>query len=126
MSNPPIHPTGEAHSLERISLDTIPPVSDDPDHLTEEEDEDLEEEQKRIDLEGKKEDQKQRRSLGKRIFVLVCVWLLAILGLLLLQGFGTNIGFSLPTSVLLATIGSTTVNILGLLFLVTKYHFTKE
>src|SRR5713226_525023 len=96
----------DVKSLERISADAIPAVSDDPDHLTEAEHEDLEETEKRIILRGKIDDIEQRKTLGKKIFVLVCIWIPVIFALLCLQGFGAYTGFSLPTSVLLAMIGS--------------------
>lgn len=50
--------------------------------------------------------------------------------LLLLQGFGSfwwgRMPFRLETSVLLAAIGATTVNVLGLLYVVAHYLFPKQ
>jgi hypothetical protein len=57
----------------------------------------------------------------------VCAgWVTAIFVLLVLNGFGAAIYFKLSDSVLLAAIGSTTANILGIFYIVARYLFPKR
>jgi uncharacterized protein YqhQ len=65
----------------------------------------------------------QRETYARRVFVLVLVWILAMFVLLLMQGFGAYLHFSLNEKVLLALITSTTVNLIGTLIIVLKYIF---
>lgn len=64
------------------------------------------------------------------LFALGCAWVFVITVILLLQGFGSFwwglMPFSLDTNVLLAAIGATTVNVLGLLYVVANYLFPKH
>ena len=71
-------------------------------------------------------DLKQRKEYANKIFYLIVVWLVVLLIILLLQGFqgfGKAVGFSLSDSVLLAFIGGTTINVLGIFVIVAKYIF---
>jgi hypothetical protein len=66
----------------------------------------------------------QREKYARRIFVLVCVWIILIFVLLLCQGFGDVIRYKpLSDKVLIALITSTTVNVIGTLIIVLKYIF---
>lgn len=97
-------------------------------------------ERKWTELEGLKQDIKARKRYARCIFRLIVWWLVAIFLLLLLQGFlsgnkievlwppplnwwKTHIGFRLADSVLLALIGGTTANVLGIFVLVVRYLF---
>jgi len=69
------------------------------------------------------QDIKQRKEYANKIFYLIVVWLVVLLIVLLLQGFGKTVSFSLSDSVLLAFIGGTTINVLGIFVIVAKYIF---
>jgi hypothetical protein len=103
----------------------------------------LEHERKSAELKGFKQDIKARKRYAKNIFSLIVWWLVAILFLLLLQGFSGGQKVSLSTitrllevhldykfylsdAVLLALIGGTTANVLGLFIFVVQYLFPKR
>ena len=71
-----------------------------------------------------------RRKYALGFFILACVWILVITLVLLLQGFGSfwwgKMPFKLSDNVLLAAIGSTTANILGLVVIVANYLFPRH
>jgi|SRR5882724_1509803 len=107
------------------------------------EEHDLELAKKEAELEGLKQDIKAREKYARHIFRLILGWLIAMFLLLLLQGFlsdrqivlffglghsqwHTNIHFRLSDAVLLATIGGTTANVLGLFIFVVQYLFPRR
>ena len=57
------------------------------------------------------------------ILLLVVMWLLGIFLILLWEGFRWK-GFHLDNSVILAAIGSTTANIIGVLLIIVKFIFS--
>ena len=114
-----------ATSLEAISPSVIPQVSVEPDAQTREEREDLESERARAQIAGIRQDIEQRKEFAKKIFRLVCVWLIVVFAILLFQGFHLA-GFDLGQPVLLAVIGSTTINIIGLFYVVAHYLFPNK
>ena len=63
-----------------------------------------------------------RKCYAFRLFVLICVWLLSILGILIATGFD-HCPFHLSDAVLLGLIGGTTATVLGLFLVVVKYLF---
>jgi protein-S-isoprenylcysteine O-methyltransferase Ste14 len=66
----------------------------------------------------------QRETYARRIFTLVCAWIVLIFALLLFQGFGEVIHYKpLSDTVLITLISSTTVNVIGTLIIVLKYIF---
>jgi hypothetical protein len=80
--------------------------------------------------EGQKQDIKERKKYAQLFFYLSCAWLVAIVVILMLQGFGSQgfgsfwkAPFKLSDSIVLAMIGSTTANVLGILYIVAKYLF---
>jgi hypothetical protein len=105
-------------------------VSNVPDPETRQEEDDLEKEHARAILRGVKQDIEERKKYAKCFFILACFWLAAITVLLLLQGFGSFwfglMPFKVADTVLLAVIGSTTVNVLGILYVVANYLFPKR
>ena len=105
-------------------------ISDVPDPETREEEEDLQKQHFRTIIHGLEQDIDERKKYAKCFFILACCWLFAITGLLLLQGFGSFwfglMPFRLADTVLLAVIGSTTVNVLGILYVVATYLFPKK
>lgn len=80
---------------------------------------------KRIeDIEDQKQAREQRKEYAKSVYKLIVWWLVGIGLLLLLAGFGRTFGFfHLPDAVLLAIIGGTTVNVLGLFAIVMRHLF---
>ncbi len=74
------------------------------------------------------QDTDERRRFASRIFSLTCAWLTIVLLVVLADGFGTAglIPFRLPDAVVLGLIGSTTVNIIGVLLVVANYLFAKR
>lgn len=92
----------------------------------EELDTDQEKETKRLQNLGLEQDISLRKEFAWDIFYLIVVWLCIIFVLLLLQGFGITIyshAFKLSDSVVLALIGGTTVNVLGIFIIVVRYLF---
>lgn len=66
-----------------------------------------------------------RRTYAKKLFVLLCAWVSGIYLLLIFQGMGKigSLSFFLDDKVLMAAIGSTTVNVIGLFYVVAKYLY---
>lgn len=105
-------------------------ISDHPDPETIQEEEDLQKQHAKAILHGLRQDIDERKKYAKYFFILACLWLAGITVLLLLQGFGSFwfglMPFKLSDTVLLAVIGSTTVNVLGILYVVATYLFPKK
>jgi hypothetical protein len=104
-----------------------------PDETAEKELEGLEvseeKETKRLQNLGLKQDIALRKDFAWDIFYLIVVWLCAIFGILLLQGFQVGIcghAFKLDDSVVLALIGGTTINVLGIFIIVVRYLFPQR
>jgi hypothetical protein len=72
-----------------------------------------------------RQDTAHRDKWGKRVFPLCAAWLLAVVAILVLQGFKIH-SFHLDNSVLIAFIGTTTVDVLGLGYIVANYLFPKQ
>ena len=83
------------------------------------------EEQRRLKLRSLAQDIQHRELYAKRIFVFVCFWVAALLGIVTLQGWKPG-GFELTDGVLIALIGGTTANVLGLFVVVANYLFPKR
>jgi len=71
---------------------------------------------------GLVQDIQQRKEFGNKIYWLVVGWILGILVLLGIQGFGI-FEFKLSEKVLITLIGGTTLNVLGIFVIVAKYFF---
>lgn len=80
----------------------------------------------KLDLFGKQQDIQSRKKYAKRIFRLICFWLTGIFVIILFQGFSIFFKFNLQPSVMLALIGGTTINVLGLFVIVIQYIFPKK
>ena len=88
-----------------------------------------------IENDGLRQNITERKKYAHRIFVMICIWLASVFLILVLEGFGsagttlsierTTIRFNLPSSVILAVVGSTTINVLGIFYIVTNYLFPK-
>jgi len=81
-----------------------------------------EKERNEVELEELKQNLRERKKYAFWLFVALCFWLLAILGILVLQGFSVC-GFTLSEPVIIAALGTTTINVIGLFFVVVKYIF---
>ena len=70
------------------------------------------------------QNRRSRKSLTTSVFVMTCVWLVAILFFVWNQGrmAGRSVQY-LETSVLVALVGSTSVNVIGLFYVVLRYLF---
>jgi len=79
-----------------------------------------------LELEGEGQDIKERKEILLCFFILACSWVSVIGVLLFLEGFGSSLRFHLSDSVLLAAIGFTTANIIGILYVVANYLFKKR
>lgn len=69
---------------------------------------------------------KQRKKYANRVYVLIFAWLVSIFALVLIAGTSSFFGickFSLSDNVLLAMIGSTTLNVIGIFIIVMKHLF---
>jgi hypothetical protein len=98
-----------------------------PDDSALAEEQDIERKKKRAELLGLRQDINARRKFARRIFHLIIWWLVAIFLLLLMQGFLSPFKiFFLSDSVLLALIGGTTANVLGIFMVVVWYLFPKD
>lgn len=68
----------------------------------------------------------ERKKYAGRIFALICYWLAGVFLLLLADGESGLTHFFLPEGVILAIIGSTTLNVLGIFVIVTHYLFPQQ
>jgi hypothetical protein len=126
--NPPENPS-ERLRLESIANSKPKELSNAPDAHTTNEQSDLARQRIQVLIRGEEQDIKERKTYANRNFWLIVGWLVVIIAMLLLQGFKIAIlghSFDLPTSVLLAVIGSATVNVLGIFVVVTNYLFRKK
>jgi uncharacterized membrane protein (DUF485 family) len=124
MSAPELPPQDKlARGLAEAASET---VSNEPDPNTLREKADLEKVRYGAQTEGQKQDIKERKKYARLFFYLSCAWLVAIVAIIMLQGFGYSFWgapFKLSDSIVLAMIGSTTANVLGILYIVAKYLF---
>lgn len=82
----------------------------------------VKEELERAKLRSVQQDTAERKLYASRIFWLILVWLGLLFILLFVEGWKPG-GFWLDDSVLLALIGGTTANVLGIFVLVARYLF---
>jgi len=122
----------ELISLSRIPASEVPQVQDvsDKKALGEENSFALAKQQAELDklkadIKGLEQDTEQRKAYAGRIFWLNVVWITSLTAIVLLSGFQWT-HFLLPVSVLLALVGTTTLNILGTLYIVAQYLFPKR
>lgn len=82
-------------------------------------------EKKKEEIRSLKQDTDERKCYAHRFFCLCCAWLMVICVVLLSQGFNWHY-FYLEQKIMLAAIGATTVNVLGILYVVANYLFPKR
>jgi hypothetical protein len=96
---------------------------DEPDSATRKEQQELDGQERLALLTGMVQDIAERKKYSGRIFWLLAFWLGGIFILLLLQGGSPYHWFSLSDSVLIAAISGTTINVIGIFIVVTRYLF---
>ena len=127
----------EAERVEKIGFENIAApqgISDIPDKPTELETLSNENEKLEIENQGLKQDIAERKKYAHRIFCLISTWLASVLAIIILDGFGTSgialpwihLSFHLSEPVVLAIVGSTTLDVLGIFYIVTNYLFPKH
>lgn len=126
----------------RLVLDDINvrwDVPTEPDAATREEKREINRERKakrRLDDERRKslvQKRRQRETYAGRLYKLIVVWLSANGALVVLSGFKLHlplqqmwVSLTIPDNILLAMIGGTTVNVLGLFYVVVRYLFSND
>ena len=99
----------------QVGIDEIaPPAKTSPDSLAQGEVSQIQE--------ATKAEHKHRDRFGKLIFAAVVIWYIVVLLFVLMQGFKWH-EFTLSEPTMLALIGSTTANVVGLLYIVVRYYF---
>lgn len=110
--------------------DIVAPIqgaSDDPDEKTSREIESLDRAYREEELSSLKQDNKLRADFAQKLYKLVVWWLSAIGVCLGLEGFGSIWGFfNLGDSIVIALLGGTTLNVLGIFYIVANYFFPKD
>jgi hypothetical protein len=97
------------------------------DSETRKEQEDLKRAEREAYVASLTQDTSERKKYAGRIFYLLSIWLIGIFFLLLLQGFlSPRDVFNLDKSVLLAAIGGTTLNVIGIFIVVARYLFPQR
>lgn len=78
-------------------------------------------------LRSLKQDNRQRADFAQKLYKLIVWWLIAIGVYLGLEGFGSTWGFfNLDDDVVIALLIGTTLNVLGIFYIVANYFFPKE
>jgi uncharacterized membrane protein YhdT len=91
------------------------------------EERDLSNEEHSLHLQALRQDLEERKRYAVLIFRLVVGWLIFVALVILLQGFlGPHRWFQVSDPVLLAMFGTTTVNVIGTLFVVANYLFPNK
>lgn len=112
-------------SLDSISSAAVEKVPEEPDAETALEEGSVDDARGLAELQSFIQDTGERKAHAKKIFYLTCAWVTGIYVLLLLDGFGWW-RFHLPDPIMLAAIGSTTANIIGVFLIVARYFFPKK
>jgi hypothetical protein len=111
-----------------INASAVEAVPEEPDAQANLEKSDVELDQKRAELDSFRQDTGERKKYAKNIFILTCIWVSGIYILMLFEGFGGlwHWAFKLSEPIMLAAIGSTTANIVGVFLIVARYFFQKK
>lgn len=72
-----------------------------------------------------RQDREERKVYAGKIFDFLCVYMMCV-GLLLFMSGSTTAVFQLSDSVLIAILGTTTTNVLGIFYFVANYLFPKR
>lgn len=133
MSSPePAENSRDSHGPEQISQEIVPTRSEAPSSLAEAQLYEAQIKNTNLILANQAigQDTEERKKYARRFLYLACAWVAIVTLVLLLQGACSRgrgaFTFALSDTVLLATIGSTTANILGILYVVANYLFPKK
>ena len=74
-------------------------------------------------IESFKQDIRERKKYAFYIFIFLCAWIASLFVLLFAQGLARWTHFSLSERTLLAVVGGTTADVLGLFYIVARYLF---
>lgn len=133
--NPPANQEPPDLNLDNVRVFAPRDITNTPGEDTSLETQTLKKEQLRVELEKLRaeldsftQDIRQRRSFAPKLYVLTCCWLASVLVILLTQGVseGGLHFFHLNDGVLVALLGTTTVNVVGLFYVVAKYLFPEK
>ncbi|NIG54615.1 hypothetical protein [Chitinophaga sp. Cy-1792] len=84
-------------------------------------------EMQKLDIAIKKSFLQHRELLGERVFRLVCIWLIAILIILIFKGLHiiplTGLVFDISDATTITLISTTTINVIAFLTIIVKDHF---
>ena len=104
----------------------------------------IEVDRQKAELEGFRQDITERKEYARKIFSMLCLWLVGVFAMLLLQGFLSDTTsppmiishgkalyairtvFKLSDSVLLAVVGGTTASVISIFIIVANYLFPKR
>jgi hypothetical protein len=109
-----------------INATAVLSVEDAPDSKTRLEKYEIGEEYAKQQIRSLSQDIDERKKYAHRIFCLICCWLGVCFLTLILEGFARWTQFSLTQGVLLAVIGSTSADVLGVFYIVTHYLFPQN
>jgi hypothetical protein len=123
VSEPRDYPSDLIRRIEKVKPHEVP---SEPDEGFTQETAYLEHQKALIELQSELQDIQERKKYALWIVILACAWVLIIAVLLFFEGFGSLLQFKISDRVLLAAIGSTTVNIVGILYVVANYLFRKR
>lgn len=123
MSDPHDYVRDLIGTIEKVKPHQVP---SEPDEAFAQEKAYLEHQKALIQLQSEFQDIQERKKYALWIVVLACMWVCLIAVLLFFEGFGSSLGFKISDRVLLAAIGSTTANIVGILYVVANYLFRKR
>jgi hypothetical protein len=122
-----VSPGDPKPTLDIAGIADAPAGPNEPDSETRKEEEDLDRQERQARITGVLQDINERKKYAGRIFCLVSLWLIGIFLLLLLDGFLSPINvFHLANSVLIAAIGGTTLNVIGIFIVVARYLFARR
>ena len=89
----------------------------------------VEVEKLRAELDSFRQDVRERKTFAPKLYALTCCWLCSVVVIILMQAFSEGNSrhfFRLSDSVLIALLGTTTVNVIGLFYAVAKYLFPEK
>ncbi len=121
---------GEEESRDRAALTQIMPggISSPSVHADEDTEQELIGDPRILqDIKDLIQDRDERKKYALRIFILICAWIGLLFAVLALEAVGSPRGwFHLDDPILLALIGGTTANVLGIFYIVTRYLFPRK
>jgi hypothetical protein len=121
-----LSPSNLTRLLASIDASAVKSAAEIPDSKTRLESARIQVEFDRERIRSLSQDIDERKKYAHRIFCLICAWLGATFLLLFCCGIGNAKWFSLPQAVLLAMIGGTSADVLGIFYIVTHYLFPQN